>query len=143
MKVYAVVEKLIQVKPFVMLKNVVQNIILLIINQNQPNILLITKNTPFFGVFCLLLQNMVEHVETQKFFIAKLKPSFNRHKDSNLLTIFRNGVSYLPLFFRQTETYSKLTMKILRECLNDFLLLSVLQTLSKNLSIGTAYYYYH
>ena len=63
-KIYAVVEKLTLVKPFVMLKNVGQNIIRLIINRNQPNILLITKNTPFCGVFYLLLQNMVEHVKT-------------------------------------------------------------------------------
>ena len=26
------------------------------------------------------------------FFIAKLKPSLNRHEDSNMLTLFRNGV---------------------------------------------------
>ena len=63
-KVYAVVEKLTLVKPFLMLKNVGQNIIMLIINQNQPNILLIKKNTPFCGVFYFLLQKMVEQVET-------------------------------------------------------------------------------
>ena len=63
-KVYAIVEKLTLVKPFVMLKNVGQNIILLIINQNQLNILLITKNTLFSGVFYLLLQKMVEHIKT-------------------------------------------------------------------------------
>ena len=63
-KVPAVVEKLTLVKPFAMSKNVGQNIILLIINQNQLNILLITKNTPFCGVFYLLLQKMVEHVKT-------------------------------------------------------------------------------
>ena len=63
-KVYAVVEKLTLVKPFVMLKNVGQSIILLIISQNQPNILLITKNTPFCGAFYSLLQKMVEHVKT-------------------------------------------------------------------------------
>ena len=57
-------EKHTLVKPFVMSKNVGQNIILLIINQNQLNILLITKNTPFCGVFYLLLQKMVEHVKT-------------------------------------------------------------------------------
>ena len=27
------------------------------------------------------------------FFIAKLKPSLNRHEDSNMLTLFRNGVT--------------------------------------------------
>ena len=63
-KVYAVVEKLTLVKPFAMSKNVCQNIILLTINQNQSNILLITKNTPFCGVFYLLLQKTVEHVKT-------------------------------------------------------------------------------
>ena len=54
-KVNVVEEKLTLVKPFVMLKNVGQNIILLAINPNQPNILLITKNTPSCGVFYLLL----------------------------------------------------------------------------------------
>ena len=58
-KVYAVVEKLTLVEPFVMLKNVGQNIILLTINQNQENILLIMKDSPFCGVFYLLLQKMV------------------------------------------------------------------------------------
>ena len=28
----------------------------------------------------------------EAFFIAKLKPSLNRHEDSNMLTQFRNGV---------------------------------------------------
>ena len=60
----AVVEKLALVKPFVMLKNVGQNTILLRINQNQPNVLLIRNNTSFCGVFYLLLQKMVEHVKT-------------------------------------------------------------------------------
>ena len=50
-KVYTVVEKLTLVKPFIMLKNVGQNIILLIINQNQLNILLIMNSTLFCGVF--------------------------------------------------------------------------------------------
>ena len=68
-------------------------------------------------------------------------PKDNRQEDSNMLTLFRNGVTQLPLFVRWTETYSKLTRKILRECLNDFVLVSLLQTLSKNLSIGTASYY--
>ena len=63
-KVYAVVKKPMLVIPFVMLKNVGQNIILLIIYQNQLNILLITKNFPFCGVFYLLLQKMIEHVQT-------------------------------------------------------------------------------
>ena len=53
--VYAVMEKLTLVKPFVILKNVDQNIIRLAINQNQPNILLVMKNTPFCCVFYLLL----------------------------------------------------------------------------------------
>ena len=60
--IYVVVEKLKLVKPFIMLKNVGQNIILLTINQSQPNILLITKNTPFCGVFYLMLRKIVEHV---------------------------------------------------------------------------------
>ena len=63
-KVYAAVEKLTLVKPLVMLKNGGQIIILLIINQNQLNILPITKNTPFCGVFYLLLQKIAEHVKT-------------------------------------------------------------------------------
>ena len=62
--VYAVVEKHALMKPFVMLKNVGQNIILLAINQNQPNILLITKNTLFCRVFYSLLQKVVEYVKT-------------------------------------------------------------------------------
>ena len=61
--VYAVVEKLTLVKPFVMLKNVGQNIILLTTHLNQPNFLLITKNTPFCGVFYLMHQKMVEHIK--------------------------------------------------------------------------------
>ena len=77
----------------------------------------------------------------EAFFIAKLKPSLNRQEDSNMLNLFRNGVTQQPLFIRWTETYSKLTIKILRECLNDFVLVSLLQTLSKNLSLGTASYY--
>ena len=36
---------------------------------------------------------------------------------------------------------SELTIKILRECLHDFVLVSLLQTLSKNMSIGTTFYY--
>ena len=64
MKVYAVVETLTLVKPFAMLKNVGQNIILLITNQSQLNILLMMKNTPLCKVFYLLLQKMVEHVKT-------------------------------------------------------------------------------
>ena len=63
----------------------------------------------------------------EAFFIAKLKPSLNRQEDSNMLTLFRNGVTQLPLFVCWTETYSKLTIKILRECLNDFVLVSLLQ----------------
>ena len=58
-----------------------------------------------------------------------------------MLTLFRNGVTYLPFMICWTETRSKLTRKILKECFNDFLLLSLLQTLSVNLSIGTASYY--
>ena len=95
-KVYAVVEKRALVKPLVMLKNVGQNINLLVINQNQQNILLITNSTLFCGVFYLLLQKMVEHVKTsslETFLIAKLKPSLNRKKDSNMLALFRNGVT--------------------------------------------------
>ena len=69
----------------------------------------------------------------EAFFIVKLKPSLNRQEDSNMLTLFSMLASW-------TETYSKL-IKILRECLSDFLLVSLLQTLSKNLSIGTASYY--
>ena len=57
-----------------------------------------------------------------------------------MLTLFRNGVTKLPVLAGWTETYSKL-IKILRECLGDFLLVSLLHTLSKNLSIGTASYY--
>ena len=64
MNVYAVVKKLALIKPFVMLKNVGQNIILLAINQNQPNILLTTKSTLFCRVFYSLLQKVVEHVKT-------------------------------------------------------------------------------
>ena len=68
----------------------------------------------------------------EAFFIAKLKPSVNRHEYSNMATLFRNGVT---LFVRWIETYSKLRKKILRECLNDFLLVSLLQNLSKYLFI--------
>ena len=75
------------------------------------------------------------------FFIAKFKPSLNRQEDSNMLTLFRNGVTQLPLLVRWLETYSKLTLKVLRQCLNDFLLVSLTQTLSKNLSIGKVSYY--
>ena len=57
-----------------------------------------------------------------------------------MLTLFRNGVTYLPFIICWTETRSKL-IKILKECFNDFLLVSLLQTLSVNLSIGTASYY--
>ena len=71
MNVNAVVEKLTLVKPFAVSRNVGQNIILLRINQNQPNILLITKNillltknTPSSGVFYLLLKKMAEHLKT-------------------------------------------------------------------------------
>ena len=64
MKVHAVVEELTLVNPLVMSKNVGQNIILLIINWNKLNILLITKNNHFRGVFYLLLQKMVEHIKT-------------------------------------------------------------------------------
>ena len=39
------------------------SLILLTKNQNQPNVLLIMKSTPFCGVFYLLLQKMVEHVK--------------------------------------------------------------------------------
>ena len=48
------------------------------------------------------------------FFIAKLKPSLNRKEDSNMLTLFRNDVTWLPLLIRWTETYSKFALKILR-----------------------------
>ena len=58
-----------------------------------------------------------------------------------MLTLFRNGVTQLPLLVRWLETYSKLTLKVLRQCLNDFLLVSLTQTLSKNLSIGKVSYY--
>ena len=58
------VEKLALMKPFVMLKNVGQNTILKAINQNQSNILLIMKSTPYCGVFYFLIQKMVEHVKT-------------------------------------------------------------------------------
>ena len=57
-------EKFTLVKPLVMLKNVGQNIILLIMNQNQLNILLVIKNTSFSGIFYLMPQKMVEHVKT-------------------------------------------------------------------------------
>ena len=57
-----------------------------------------------------------------------------------MLTLFRNGVTYLPFIICWTETHSKL-IKILKECFNDFLLVSILQTLSVNLSLGTASYY--
>ena len=63
----------------------------------------------------------------EAFFTAKIKPSLNRQEDSNMQTLFRNGVIWLPLFDHQIETYSKLTLKILRECLNDFLLVSLLR----------------
>ena len=63
MKPYAVVEKHALVKPFVMLKNVAQNTILLTINQNKQKIFLVVKNTPFYGVFNLLLQKMTESVK--------------------------------------------------------------------------------
>ena len=104
----------------------------------MSNTLLTRKNSPFCGVFYLLLQKMVEHVKT--FFIAQLKPSLSRQEDSDMLTPLRNCVTQLPLLVRWTESYSKLTMKILRERLHDFLLVSLLQTLSKNLSIGSASY---
>ena len=54
-----------------------------------------------------------------------------------MLTLFRNGVMWLPLLVRWIETYSKLTIKILAECL----LVSLLQTLSRNLPIGPSSYY--
>ena len=57
-----------------------------------------------------------------------------------MLTLFRNGVTYLPFIICWTETHSKL-IKILKEYFNDFLLVSLLQTLSVNLSLGTASYY--
>ena len=47
----------------------------------------------------------------EAFFIAKLKPSLKRQEESNMLTLFRNGVTQLPLLVRQIETYSKLTNK--------------------------------
>ena len=43
----------------------------------------------------------------------KTMSSLNRQEDSNLLTLFRNVVKQLPLLVRWTETYSKLTIKIL------------------------------
>ena len=54
-------EKPTSVKQFVVLKKHVQNIILLTINQNQPNILLITKDAPSCGVF----QKKAEHAKTK------------------------------------------------------------------------------
>ena len=51
-------------KKFVMLKKVSQNIILLIINQNRPNILLITKEFSSYGIFYLILQSIAEHAKT-------------------------------------------------------------------------------
>ena len=33
------------------------------------------------------------HKNLELFFIAKLKPSLNRQEDSNMLTLFRNGVT--------------------------------------------------
>ena len=33
------------------------------------------------------------HKNLEAFFIAKLKPSLNRQQDSNMLTLFRNGVT--------------------------------------------------
>ena len=83
------------------------------------------------------------HKNLEAFFIAKLKPLLNRQEDSNMPTLFRNNMTLLQLHVHWTEMYSKLAIKILRECLNDFLLVSLLQTLSKNLSIETAFYYYY
>ena len=41
-----------------------QKIILLTINQNRQNILMNMKDTPFRGVFLLLLQKIAEHVQS-------------------------------------------------------------------------------
>ena len=61
-------------------------------------------------------------------FNAKLKPSINRQEDSAMITVFRNSVTQLSLPVSWTETYPNLTVKLLRECLNDFVLVSLLQT---------------
>ena len=106
-------------KPFVMLKNVGQNVILLTINHNRPNISLITKNTPFWGDSASKDRRTSKNLEA--FFIAKLKPPFIIHDNSNMLTLLRNGVTELSLLVCWTETYSKLTIKILGECLLVFL----------------------
>ena len=63
-------------------------------NKSEPNILLITKNTPNCEVFYLKFQKMAEHAKFfEAFFIAKLKPSLNILEDSNMPTLFRNNVT--------------------------------------------------
>ena len=78
---------------FVMLKNVGQNIILLILNQNQLNILLITKHTFLCSILLAAPKDGRARKNFEAFFIAKLKPSLNRQEDSNMLNLFRNGVT--------------------------------------------------
>ena len=88
-------------------------------NKSGPAKQLVDNEEPSF-----LWSNLLaapKHVRTSKnlevFFIAKLKPFLNRQEDSNVLTLLRNGMTLLAC---STETYSKLTIKILRQCLNDF-----------------------
>ena len=44
-------------------------------------------------------------------FITKLNPFPNKQEDTNMLTLFRNGVTELALPICQTETCYKLTLK--------------------------------
>ena len=45
-------------------------------------------------------KDAITHKNLEAFFMSKLKPSLNRQKDSNMLTLFRNGVTQLPLLIR-------------------------------------------
>ena len=81
-KVYIAVEKLRLVKPFVMLKNVGQNIILLIESEPPKHLVdFILLATPKDGR---------TRKKTKVFFIAKLKPSLNRQVEFNMPTLLRN-----------------------------------------------------
>ena len=70
-----------------------RNIILLIINQNQLNILLININMFLRSILFTAPKDRRTRKNFKTFFIAKLKPSLNRQDDSNMLTLFRNGVT--------------------------------------------------
>ena len=89
---YAVVEKLTLVKPFVMLKNVGHNSA---DNKSEPAKHLADNKEHSF-LWSILLAAPKDgrtRKNLEAFFIAKLKPSLNRQEDSNMLTLFRNGVT--------------------------------------------------